>query len=225
MTSNDRKELINTLIRLIDDDIVLTKWERRDMLERVCGKLGGWSMEKHIQNSGNNRKLKIKRGTNTENNEYRGVCGEITMDTDEKTIRLHDGETVGGVAMARADSVTDMGGADYVVAWQNPTAENNYTWFRKYKSGWVEQGGRWVGSIRLEPYNVGTDDITLPVVMSDGNYYAVIKCNQNNNINAMTGYGTRTNTATTLRIIFKEFLNSTTTIECADWYVCGIAAD
>ena len=62
MTSNDRKELINTLIRLIDDDTVLTKWERRDMLERVCGKLGGWSMEKHIQNSGNNRKLKIKRG-------------------------------------------------------------------------------------------------------------------------------------------------------------------
>lgn len=105
MTSNDRKELINTLIRLIDDDTVLTQWERRDMLERVCSKLGGWSMEKHIQNSGNNRKLKIKRGTNTENNEYRGVCGEITMDTDEKTIRLHDGETPGGTTLAKQNEI------------------------------------------------------------------------------------------------------------------------
>ena len=31
---------------------------------------------------------------------------------------------------------------DYVIESQNPTAENNYTWYRKYKSGWIEQGGR-----------------------------------------------------------------------------------
>lgn len=31
--------------------------------------------------------------------------------------------------------------ADYVVESQLPTAENNYTWYRLYKSGWVEQGG------------------------------------------------------------------------------------
>lgn len=30
---------------------------------------------------------------------------------------------------------------DYVIESQNPTAENNYTWYRKYKSGWIEQGG------------------------------------------------------------------------------------
>lgn len=30
---------------------------------------------------------------------------------------------------------------DYVVESQLPTAENNYTWYRKYKSGWIEQGG------------------------------------------------------------------------------------
>lgn len=173
MTSNDRKELINTLIRLIDDDIVLTQWERRDMLERVCSKLGGWSMEKHIQNSGNNRKLKIKRGTNTENNEYRGVCGEITMDTDEKTIRLHDGETVGGVAMARADSVPDMGGADYVVAWQNPTAENNYTWFRRYKSGLVTQGGKLSGRSITFPIQFSLlPTVVTSVVNSDTNVVA-----------------------------------------------------
>lgn len=31
---------------------------------------------------------------------------------------------------------------DYVVESQSPTAENGYTWYRKYKSGWIEQGGR-----------------------------------------------------------------------------------
>lgn len=30
---------------------------------------------------------------------------------------------------------------DVVVEWQTPTAANNYTWYRKYASGWVEQGG------------------------------------------------------------------------------------
>lgn len=36
------------------------------------------------------------------NDVYTGLAGEITMDTDTGIIRVHDGETVGGVAMARA---------------------------------------------------------------------------------------------------------------------------
>lgn len=35
----------------------------------------------------------------------------------------------------------DYSEADFVVAFQRPTAANNYTWYRRYKSGWVEQGG------------------------------------------------------------------------------------
>lgn len=31
--------------------------------------------------------------------------------------------------------------ADAVIDYQEPTSDNNYTWYRKYKSGWVEQGG------------------------------------------------------------------------------------
>ena len=55
-------------------------------------------------------------------------------------------------------------GADYVVASQLPTAENNYTWYRKYASGWVEQGG----IVNNLTSNVHT--ITLPVIMADANY-------------------------------------------------------
>ena len=126
MTKDDRKELINILIRLIDDDNILTQRERRDILERVCGKLGGWSVEKYLKNTKNNRKLKIKRGTNTENNEYTGVCGELTMDTDENTIRLHDGETVGGLTMARADAIPNAE-AIAVVTRPNPANKISIT--------------------------------------------------------------------------------------------------
>ena len=38
-------------------------------------------------------------------------------------------------------NIDTSAGADVVVSFQAPTAENNYTWFRLYKSGWIEQGG------------------------------------------------------------------------------------
>lgn len=55
-------------------------------------------------------------------------------------------------------------GADYVVESQMPTAANNYTWYRKYKSGWVEQGGQ-------VPANAnGSYNVTMPVEMANTNY-------------------------------------------------------
>ena len=50
--------------------------------------------------------------------------------------------------------------ADAVVDYQEPTAGNNYTWYRKYKSGWVEQGGT---------INTGSDSVayvSFPVAFS-----------------------------------------------------------
>ncbi len=91
------------------------------------------------------RQIQIRRGTATEHEKFTGAIGEITVDTTNKTLRVHDGETIGGTPLARADSVPDLSGADYVVAWQMPTSNNNYTWYRKYKSGWLEQGGKLSG--------------------------------------------------------------------------------
>lgn len=62
---------------------------------------------------------------------------------------------------------TDLGNIpanyDYVVESQLPTAENGYTWYRKYKSGWVEQGG-------YNSTTSGTVNITLPVEMLSNIY-------------------------------------------------------
>ncbi len=57
---------------------------------------------------------------------------------------------------------------DFVVAAQAPTAENNYTWFRKYKSGWVEQGGYYTGNAMT---------VTLPIQMLDTNYSVLFSKN------------------------------------------------
>ena len=54
---------------------------------------------------------------------------------------------------------------DFVIESQEPTAENDYTWYRKYKSGWVEQGGI---SVAIGDYETAT--ITLPVAMSNIKY-------------------------------------------------------
>ena len=55
-----------------------------------------------------------------------------------------------------------------VIEFQAPTSTNNYTWYRKYADGWVEQGGLDNGTTRG-----GTSDkrVNIPVEMADANYY------------------------------------------------------
>lgn len=60
---------------------------------------------------------------------------------------------------------------DYVVDFQAPTATNNYTWYRKYKSGWVEQGGTFVATFNNSRTTYAT--ITMPIAMQDTNYSVV----------------------------------------------------
>lgn len=50
-----------------------------------------------------------RRGTTTEHAIFTGLEGEITVDTDKETLRIHDGTKAGGYALAREDlsNVTD----------------------------------------------------------------------------------------------------------------------
>lgn len=76
------------------------------------------------------KQLQLRRGNTSDNTVFTGANGELTLDTSTKQIIVHDGVTQGG-----------CGFVDTVVGFQAPTAANNYTWYRKYASGWVEQGG------------------------------------------------------------------------------------
>ena len=44
--------------------------------------------------------LQFRRGNNTQNNSFTGAAGEITFDTTNKTLRVHDASTAGGTRLA-----------------------------------------------------------------------------------------------------------------------------
>ena len=110
------------------------------------------------------RQIQIRRGTATEHENFVGAIGEITMDTTNKTLRLHDGETAGGIMLAKHSNLP-VDSADYVVESQIPNANNNYTWYRKYKSGWIEQGG-----VKTVATPSTSFDIVFPIKMQNVEY-------------------------------------------------------
>ena len=52
------------------------------------------------------KKLQLRGGTTTEHGSFTGDIREVTVDTDKKTVVVHDNSTAGGFPMARA-SVLD----------------------------------------------------------------------------------------------------------------------
>ena len=73
--------------------------------------------------------LQLRRGVEQAQNLFTGEQGELTMTTDTNELRIHNGTKVGGFRVPT------------LVAVQYPSSANNYTWYRKYSDGWVEQGG------------------------------------------------------------------------------------
>ena len=45
--------------------------------------------------------VQLRRGTATEHNTFTGAVGEVTVDTTNDTLRVHDGSTAGGVRLAK----------------------------------------------------------------------------------------------------------------------------
>ena len=68
---------------------------------------------------------------------------------------------------------TPQDAVDYVVEKQDPTSANGYTWYRKYKSGWVEQGGI-VSALTGDLYAVRL--VTLPIEMENTSYTIITSC-------------------------------------------------
>jgi hypothetical protein len=47
--------------------------------------------------------VQFRRGTTAQNNNFTGAAGEISVDLDRMVLRVHDGVTVGGIAMVTAN--------------------------------------------------------------------------------------------------------------------------
>jgi hypothetical protein len=85
--------------------------------------------------------IKILRGSAVEHADFTGEFGEITVDETNKTLRVHDGETAGGIPLAKKDEIPQPQMPDDTDSVIEFSAPGVTPWFRKWKSGWVEQGG------------------------------------------------------------------------------------
>ena len=60
-----------------------------------------------------NIQVKLRRGTATEHSGFTGAEGEVTVDTTNDTLRVHDGSTAGGVRLAK---LSEAGGSGTVTS-------------------------------------------------------------------------------------------------------------
>ena len=62
--------------------------------------------------------------------------------------------------------------AHKVIEFQASTSANNYTWYRKYADGWVEQGGQFIAtSVADGSGTAGNNIINLPIEMANNRYW------------------------------------------------------
>lgn len=58
-----------------------------------------------------------RRGTTAQHESFTGLLGELTVDTDKKTVVVHDGATAGGAPLAKQRSTTSTtSGTTYTLA-------------------------------------------------------------------------------------------------------------
>lgn len=169
------------------------------------------------------RQIQIRRGTADQHKTFTGAQGELTMDTTNNTLRLHDGATPGGVALARADAVTAAApipdNYDFVIeSWIS--ADNN-TWYRKYKSGWVEQGG-YVSIGKVAAGVATTAIVQLPLAMANSEYYVQTSASGPDYFNRLfASFGAKT--STNFYVGVRNVSNDTSDITVC-WHLEGVCA-
>ena len=70
--------------------------------------------------------VRLRRGTANQHSTFTGASGEITFDATNKTIRAHDGTTVGGIRLAKY-SETSAASANLLSVTTNVVPQSNVT--------------------------------------------------------------------------------------------------
>ena len=136
--------------------------------------------------------------------------------------------TAGTVGAAIAGKVSK---GHEVIAFQEPTAANNYTWYRLYADGWVEQGGTTSNFTNTAAYTSDNKVVSLPVAMANTKYdvQATLFSDISLGNGSISGYSHRVilpQIDSTTQFTIYQYTNSLGdgTSCCAKWYVCGMAA-
>lgn len=127
-------------------------------------------------------------------------------------------ENTAGIASETINTLS----AHTVVEFQAPTSNNNYTWYRKYADGWVEQGGVVSNGSITTTWAVA---VVFPVEMSDTNYsYQITPKLESFNTNGGTMGAIYQNTTTGFTVeVTSKYSNAGNTQQAA-WRVEGMAA-
>jgi hypothetical protein len=113
--------------------------------------------------------------------------------------------------------------ADAVIDYQVPTAENNYTWYRKYKSGWVEQGCLNC-NLPAQSANTGAcATLSLPIAMASHDYHTTW-AKAGDGGNTMSLVQLSVNRQTTYCEVWFYSSNSTAGASIIDISISGMAA-
>ena len=123
-----------------------------------------------------------------------------TVEFDAPQVTLNDLNNKADVDLSNISA-----NIDYVIESQLPTSSNGYKWYRKYKSGWVEQG-----QIQ-ELFSAGTTSITLLVEMKSAAYNIIPLSGINNTLS----YSGQTSTGFDLASTIQQYCG---------WEVKGVAA-
>lgn len=129
-------------------------------------------------------------------------------------------EQTAGLNASLFNNKVDIG--HQVIAFQEPNAENHYTWYRKYADGWVEQGGRFIASVSSgSSYN----NCNFPITMKDTHYAVSIGGGYISNVAFMKWNvsAKATNAVGISGDTGNSGLSGYTTSECS-WQVSGMAA-
>lgn len=70
--------------------------------------------------------VKLRRGTSTDHASFTGAVGEVTVDTTIKTLRVHDGTTLGGIRIAKFSDLSSFS-ANLVAIDSNLVPSSNIT--------------------------------------------------------------------------------------------------
>ncbi len=82
--------------------------------------------------------VKRRRGTTAQNNAFTGAVGELSVDTDRKELRLHDGSTAGGKTVNPTVANTIFPGYDFSGGNSIPCGLSN-TFFTVMDAGMDEE--------------------------------------------------------------------------------------
>ena len=182
------------------------------------------AVETHINNSTTDQTPTKPTESNTPNTqpvdmtEIENKFAELKNTISELNTRIESCATTSDINKIQSD-ITALGNRienidtptlpadmDYVVVdWHS---DDGSSWYRKYKSGWVEQGG----SVNAA---TGSNTVSLPITMANNNYNALLTAVVQSS-NARNVQMQDTSSATELRFICNNTFN-------VKWYVCGLA--